>query len=55
MIETLESILDSTETGLMAFFASNAILGLVATSLLSFLWNLINTLQILVLTSLFDL
>lgn len=50
-----QALTDSVENGLMAFLAANFGLSLVFSSLLQYLWGLINTLQIVVLTVLFNL
>ena len=55
MIALLEGMVETTEKGLIGFFASNIIISIFAASFLQFLWGLINTLQIIMLTTLFDL
>lgn len=51
----VEAVASSAQNTLMAYFGANIIFSILGSGLLQFLWGLINTLQIIMLTSLFDL
>ena len=50
-----QAIVERAENALMAFFSANIFLTIFSAGLMQLLWGLINTLQIIVLTYLFNL
>lgn len=55
MLEKAKSLMVSAEDFLTAFFGANIALSFVSAGLLQYLWGLVNTMQIIVLTALFKL
>ena len=54
MKDKLTELLEYAEDALQVFFGANLIVMLLSSGFLQFLWGLINTLQVLVLTALFE-
>ena len=52
MIDSIEEV---TSSSLIAWFSANFFLSFFSSGFLQFLWSMINTLQIVMLTSLFNL
>ena len=55
MIEAVESVAASSSGALAVFLGSNLILGAFMSFILTYLWGMINALQIVTLTTLFNL
>ena len=53
MVDQVSQIAESTDNALKAFFAGNIVVSILSAGALQYLWGMINTLQILVLTVLF--
>ena len=53
LIETIQAITEGTEDFLTGFFGANIFASLFTGGLLQFIWGMVNTLQIVVLTALF--
>lgn len=53
--DTVVGLTKNTEAALQAFFSANIFVSIFSASMLQYLWSLINTLQIVVLTVLFKL
>lgn len=54
-LKLIEQAKKASKTSLMTFFGANVVLGIFSAGLIQYLWGMINTLQIIMLTSLFDL
>ena len=54
LIETIQAITEGTEDFLTGFFGANIFASLFTGGLLQFIWGMVNTLQIVVLTALFQ-
>ena len=55
MIETATKAAEATANGLKAFFSANAVVSIFYAGILQYLWGLINALQVIVLTDLFNI
>ena len=53
--DSIEDVAQSVKTGLITHFTANFVLSFFSSHLLQYLWSMINTLQIIMLTSLFKL
>ena len=55
MTATIESVTSTAENALMVYFSSNAFISLFAAQFLQYLWGMINALQVIVFTALFNI
>ena len=55
MIEAVKALAGQTENMLMTFLGANLALSIVSAGFLQYLWGMLNTMQIIVLTSLFEI
>lgn len=54
-MKTIKKIAEGSENTLKAFFSANIVLSFFMAGMLQYLWGMINTLQVIVLTGLFGL
>ena len=55
MTATIESVTSTAENALMVYFSGNAFISLFAAQFLQYLWGMINALQVIVFTALFNI